>query len=151
MLQLLDSMLHLLQIKRHLGRFKHRVAFDAPFEGFSAGCVKLRVTLPRIRGRGTRGRRQPMPKYPTRRADQDALRHRASTLVGQQTKAQSERQETTTDTKITLIGLASRVEYDFLGAGEIRRHALRETKLGRVLAPNSTGDAPPSNMVTVVL
>lgn len=62
------------------------------------------------------------------------VQRRKRTLQGQQTEDWGAWQATTTDTEITLLGLERGVEYDF-----------------RVVASNSTGDALPSNVVTVVL
>lgn len=62
------------------------------------------------------------------------IQRRKRTLAGQQTEDWGAWQATTTDTEITLLSLDRGVEYDF-----------------RVVASNATGDALPSNVVTVVL
>ena len=62
------------------------------------------------------------------------IQRRTRTLAGQQTEDWGAWQETTTDTEINLTGLDRGVEYDF-----------------RVVSSNATGDAIPSNVVTVVL
>jgi hypothetical protein len=62
------------------------------------------------------------------------VQRRKRTLQGQQTEDWGAWQATTTDTEIAILGLERGVEYDF-----------------RVVASNSTGDALPSNVVTVVL